>query len=176
MHIQKIHKAMIRMSQLFLFFFLATTFFISCKNAASDTATLDVVSQFGEPFDTTGMISYTELLDKMDNTDSLYAIVYGKVDAVCQTKGCWMDLLPHDDAPVEKELFVQFKDYGFFMPKDLAGSEVAMEGYAYREITSVEDLRHYAEDEGLSQEDIDAITAPEVQVKFMASGVMIINP
>jgi hypothetical protein len=172
---QKIHNPMIHIPKLLLIFVLATSL-LACKNTPSDKGAPEVVSQFGEPFDTTGMISYTELLTQMDNTDSLYAKVYGKVEAVCQTKGCWMDILPHDDAPVEKELFVQFKDYGFFMPKDLAGHKVAMEGYAYRETTSVEDLRHYAEDEGLSQEDIDAITEPEVQIKFMASGVKIINP
>lgn len=160
----------------FLLFFVLTAFLFACKNTPSDTATPEVVTQFGAPFDTTGMISYTELLNQMDNTDSIYAKVYGKVEAVCQTKGCWMDILPHDDSPVEKELFVQFQDYGFFMPKDLAGSMVAMEGYAYREVTSVEDLKHYAEDEGLPQEEIDAITEPEVQIKFMASGVTIINP
>lgn len=148
---------------------------LSCKNTPSDSDKIEVTNQFGETIDTMGMISYTELLEKMQATDSLNAKVYGKVEAVCQTKGCWMDVLPHNDEPVEQELFVQFKDYGFFMPKDLAGQKVVMEGYAYRETTSVEDLKHYAEDEGLSQEEIEAITEPEVQIKFMAHGVKILE-
>jgi len=48
-----------------------------------------------------------------------------------------------------------------------------MEGKAYKEETSVEELKHYAEDEGLSQEEIDAITEPVYELKFMASGVIL---
>ena len=70
-------------------------------------------------------------------------------------------------------MFVQFKDYGFFMPKDLAGAQVTMQGYAYREATSVEELRHYAEDEHQSKAEIEAITQPKVELKFMASGVLL---
>jgi hypothetical protein len=49
-----------------------------------------------------------------------------------------------------------------------------MDGYAYREVTSVEDLRHFAEDEGKSKEEIEAITEPREELKFMASGVLLL--
>jgi len=61
------------------------------------------------------------------------------------------------------------------MPKDLAGQQVVMLGKAYRETTSVEDLKHFAEDEGKSAEEIAAITEPKTELKFMASGVMILK-
>ena len=48
-----------------------------------------------------------------------------------------------------------------------------MEGYAYNDTTSVQMLRHYAEDGGESQAAIDKITEPEVAVVFEASGVII---
>ena len=72
-------------------------------------------------------------------------------------------------------LFVQFKDYGFFMPKDIAGREVVIEGQAYTEETSVADLKHFAEDAGKSEEEIAAITSPVVEKKFMASGVVLLK-
>ncbi|MCE2790741.1 MAG: DUF4920 domain-containing protein [Saprospiraceae bacterium] len=50
-----------------------------------------------------------------------------------------------------------------------------MLGKAYRETTSVEDLKHFAEDEGKSAEEIAAITEPKTELKFMASGVMILK-
>ena len=75
--------------------------------------------------------------------------------------------------PDKESMFVKFKDYGFFMPKDIVGKTVIMEGVAYRETTSVEELRHYAEDEGKSKEEIEKITEPQVELKFMASGVLI---
>ena len=63
----------------------------------------------------------------------------------------------------------------FFMPKDIAGRKVVMEGKAYREITTVEELRHFAEDEGKSAEEIAAITEPLEELKFMATGVVLLD-
>ena len=78
-----------------------------------------------------------------------------------------------DTDTTNTEMFVQFKDYGFFMPKDLSGKEVVMLGKAYREVTSVEDLKHFAEDEGKTKEEIAKITEPIKELKFMASGVKV---
>ena len=75
----------------------------------------------------------------------------------------------------EGEIFVQFQDYGFFMPKDLAGQEVIIEGKAYRQETSVEELKHYAEDAGKTAEEIAAITEPVMEKKFMATGVVVVK-
>lgn len=145
----------------------------SCKNAGTPAgeAKNDGI-HFGEVIDTAGMITYNQLLAQMAGADSVVTKVYGKVSGVCQAKGCWMNIVSDSDTS-KTEMFVQFKDYGFFMPKDLAGKEVVMQGKAYREVTSVDDLRHFAEDEGLSKEEIEKITEPKTELKFMASGVMI---
>ena len=83
--------------------------------------------------------------------------------------------LMSDDQP-DKTVFVRFKDYGFFVPKDIAGMEVIIEGRAFIEETSVDELKHYAEDEGKSAEEIAAITEPVEEMKFMATGVEVIRP
>jgi len=70
-------------------------------------------------------------------------------------------------------IFVKFKDYGFFMPLDASGNTAIMRGRAYKEETSVDELRHYAEDEGKSAEEIAAIVEPVTELKFMADGVII---
>lgn len=129
---------------------------------------------FGEPITAKGAITYDDLLKKLDGQDSLAVKVRGAVEGVCQAKGCWMNIVSAKD-PSKESMFVKFKDYGFFMPKDIAGREVIMEGYAYREVTPVDELKHYAEDEGKSQAEIDAITQPKVELKFMASGVMLVD-
>jgi hypothetical protein len=66
---------------------------------------------------------------------------------------------------------VKFKDYAFFVPKDIAGKEVVIKGMATTDTTTVEELRHYAEDAGKSQAEIDSITEPKIGYKFLASGV-----
>ena len=160
------------MIRLTFILFLSCILFVACKQNASSTGITEDGIHFGEVIDTTGMITYSSLLSQMESADSVETKVYGKVSGVCQTKGCWMNIVSDMDS-TKTEMFVQFKDYGFFMPKDLAGKEVVMKGKAYREITSVEDLKHFAEDEGLAKEEIAKITAPKTELKFMASGVVI---
>ena len=72
-----------------------------------------------------------------------------------------------------EEAMVKFKDYGFFMPKDIAGKEVIVNGLAFIEEMSVEEQKHYAEDAGESKEVIAAITAPKKTYRFEADGVLL---
>ena len=61
---------------------------------------------------------------------------------------------------------VKFKDYGFFMPKDISGKEVILNGKAYVNEVPVDEQRHYAEDAGKSEEEIAAITEPKKDLFF----------
>lgn len=127
---------------------------------------------FGKPVDEKGALSYDDLMKKMQNSDKVQAKLVGKVSSVCQAKGCWMQMTPQKSTA---SIFVQFKDYAFFMPKDLAGKNVVMEGEAYFATTSVEELKHFAKDEGKSQAEIDAIKEPVKELKFMAAGVKVLE-
>ena len=49
----------------------------------------------------------------------------------------------------------------------------SINGILSSEITSVKELRHYAEDAGKSKEEIDLITEPEITISFLADGVLI---
>ena len=75
----------------------------------------------------------------------------------------------------DEKVFVKFKDYGFFMPKDISGRKVVMQGMAYREVTPVDELRHYAEDEGKTEEEVNKIIPPKTDISFMADGVLIVK-
>jgi hypothetical protein len=156
------------------FFFLSilSAFVWACggDQPADTTAQSGQPQNFGETITTDGAVSMTEMVAKLQGVDSVQVKVKGKVESVCQVKGCWVNL--HDDQA--GDVFVKFKDYGFFLPKDIAGREVVMEGFAFRETTSVEDLKHYAEDEGKSKEEIDSITKPKEELKFLASGVVLL--
>jgi hypothetical protein len=127
---------------------------------------------FGENVDKKGTITYDELLTKLSDADSIPAKVVGEVNAVCQAKGCWMTIASESGG---EQMMVKFKDYGFFVPKDIAGRKVVMQGYAFREVTPVDELRHYAEDAGKSKEEIEAITEPKEEFKFLASGVLLLD-
>lgn len=128
---------------------------------------------FGETITAANAVPYDQLLLLMQNQDSIAVKVVGQVESVCQVKGCWMNLT--STQPNAPKMMVKFKDYAFFMPKDLAGKQVVIQGHAYREVTSVEELRHYAEDAGKSASEVQAITSPKVELKFMAAGVLLLD-
>lgn len=119
-------------------------------------------------------MAFADVVKQLDTQDSVNVVVKAKVSEVCQAKGCWMNLVDNQ-ASTEEQLFVKFKDYAFFVPKDIAGKEVLVEGTAYKEETTVDELRHYAEDAGKSAEEIAAITEPVTEKKFMASGVVLLK-
>lgn len=96
-------------------------------------------------------------------------VVKGEVEKVCQAKGCWMTLKTTSGEPIR----VTFKDYAFFMPKDIAGRQIVATGVFEKKEESVEHLRHLAEDEGKPQSEIDAITSPKTTWGFLASGVLL---
>ncbi len=95
--------------------------------------------------------------------------VKGEVESVCQAAGCWMKVKLEDG----KTMRVTFKDYGFFVPKNLAGSKVIFRGVPKVTTTSVEDLKHYAVDAGKSKKEIDAIKEPKTELTFVADGVLV---
>ncbi len=98
--------------------------------------------------------------------------IKGKVLEVCQKKGCWMTLqMPDGQDPIR----VTFKDYAFFMPFDLVGKEVSLDGIGKKQVISVETLRHYAEDAHKSEAEIAKITQPKKELAFEAKGVVILN-
>lgn len=142
---------------------------VACKN--SQTATSGTAQNFGAAVNPKGAISYDALLTKMASADSLNAKVTGKVSAVCKVKGCWMTMI--SEKPGQPDMRVTFKDYAFFMPKDIVGKTVVIDGFALVETISVADQRHYAEDAGQSKEEIAKITTPKREMTFEAAGVVI---
>jgi HD superfamily phosphodiesterase len=128
-------------------------------------------SFLGESFDVEKEIDLAKLVSEMDDSDSLDAVVEAKVTEVCQAKGCWMKV----ELPNGESMRVTFKDYGFFMPKDLAGKSVKMNGVAKIEETDLETLKHFAEDAGKPKEEIEKITEPRMDYKFVASGVKLVD-
>ena len=124
---------------------------------------------YGKTFNAKNAILATKLPQVLNKQDSIAATVTGKVQQVCQAKGCWMDVLLADNTVMK----VRFKDYAFFVPKDMAGKTVTLNGMAYNKTISVKDQQHYALDAGQSEEQIKAITQPKNSITFTAAGVKV---
>lgn len=130
---------------------------------------LQAQTSYGKEFDTNGAITMDELAAKMPDGQKTEATVTAKIESVCQAMGCWMKVAKSNG----ETMMVKMKDHKFYLPKDIAGKTAIMTGVAEEKTTSVEMLKHYAEDEGKSQAEIDAIKDAKKEVIFTASGVVI---
>ncbi|MGB3851023.1 MAG: DUF4920 domain-containing protein [Tunicatimonas sp.] len=135
---------------------------------ASSSTWAQSAQHFGERINEENALSPTELVNAVGQHGTTEAKVAGEVTEVCAAKGCWMTM----DVGGQ-EMMVRFKDYGFFVPKDAAGKTAVVQGQAKVDTVDVATLRHYAEDAGKSEEEVEAITEPEVQLSFEAEGVIL---
>ncbi|MDY0780309.1 DUF4920 domain-containing protein [Tenacibaculum sp. IB213877] len=145
---------------------------ISCKNKQKEDKELKTYVSFGDKINADGAITKTEMAKKFEGMqvgDTVDVKFATKIDEVCQKKGCWIKV-PLEG---EKQSFVRFKDYAFFMPFNSAGSEVVLNGKAFKSEISVKQLQHYAKDAGKSDEEIAKITEPKVTYSFLADGVLL---
>ena len=127
---------------------------------------------FGEKIVADNALNEAQMLEAYKNLkagDTIEVKFKSTITGVCPQKGCWMTM----ELPGEESSFVQFKDYGFFVPLNAGEQEAVVEGKAFVSERSVEELKHYAKDKRKSQEEIDKITEPEVTYGFMANGVLI---
>lgn len=129
-------------------------------------------TQYGVPIDIEGVIGVRALEAKL-STDSVYfGKISGKVVEVCKKKGCFIRVRREGKGD---PILVRFKDYGFFMPPDIVGKTVVLEGQAKMKEVSVTQQRHFAEDAGKSASEIAKITHPKRDIDIIADGVVVIK-
>lgn len=112
-----------------------------------------------------------ELADALGNPAAFageQVILEGTVVKACPMKGCWM--APDGAA---RGIRVTFKDYGFFVPTDVAGRAARMEGTFETNVFSREDADH------LIEEGVSLVRNPDgtaTELSFVASGVELRTP
>lgn len=139
------------------------------NNTAITPATKGVV--YGDAPTATGTpVNVNELQAKMSNA-AFEGKVTGKVKEVCKAMGCWMKLEKSDGTT----LMVKTKDHAYFMPQDILGKTVVIEGTAEVKEVSEEKRKHFAEDGGKTKEEIAKIKGAEKQVQFIAKSVQVVD-
>ncbi|MDN5349417.1 MAG: hypothetical protein PWQ54_813 [Bacteroidales bacterium] len=131
--------------------------------------TLPSTGNFGEVITKENALVAELALDQITDDTTFGLKLTGTIHEVCQHSGCWLTI----EMKNGEELMVNMLDHAYEVPKDAAGKTVWAEGIAIRELIPVEMLKHYAEDAGKSQEEIDSITEPEWKYTLDAKGVII---
>lgn len=168
-----------------LFSAMVVMFLASCNCGGNNTSDTDDGGHDGhheaavKPASSTGnfgatitadeAVAATELPAMLEGKETLEVKLVGNVESVCQMSGCWMDIEIGEGEIVH----VTFEDDSYLMPKDAAGKTATIEGVATYEEIPVKMLRHLAEDDGKSKEEIEAITEPKMEYTFVARGVIL---
>ena len=126
---------------------------------------------YGEKPTVNGAIGIAEIPAKLAVNESFDTKITAKVLDVCSKKGCWLKLAVNDSTTA----FVKMKDYAFFLPTAIKGKTIVLDGAAMMKTTSVDELKHYAQDAKKSKDEIAAITKPEKEIRFTATGILVVE-
>ena len=129
----------------------------------------DVVTRGGEIGDSP-VVDLKVALTERESLIGRSVIIEGKVDKVCQMKGCWLELMPAGES---RGVRVTFEDYGFFVPKDSMGSMARLEGKFVREELSKGEVDHLVGEGATLTRQPDGTA---VQVSFVARAVELRQP
>ncbi len=135
-------------------FFLLLTFLSFSQNSEKEGKS--EINFFGEQFSI---------------SEESVELTKGQILSSCPNKGCWVKVISG-----REELFVTFKDYSFFVPKNgITGKEIIIKGAVEADTISVAQLKHYASDAGKTKEEISKIKNPQITKSIVADGVAIFN-
>lgn len=152
---------------------LMFTFLAGCTSETNspETAAEDLTGweSFGDQITLSGARDLGAVIDQFDTDEEKSFKITGTLTEVCQSKGCWTTLSTDDGRSVR----MTFANYSFFLPVDAAGREIVAEGVGFKKLSTVSELRHYAEDAKADAAEIAAITEPQVEYVFEARGVLL---
>ena len=152
------------MKNIFLVLFITPLISLSQSNTLTES-----LNFYGKKISTDNVIDYDTFIENSKIVSK--SKIEGTILSSCPKKGCWMQVKLDSDT-----IQVTFKDYGFFVPKTgLENKKTILEGYPKQDTISLKMLKHFAEDAGKSQKEIDKITKPEYKISFIADGVIIKN-
>ena len=124
---------------------------------------------FGSTVKATNAIKADALPDALAKDEKAPVQVEGKVVEVCKAEGCWLRM-----ETAKGTMLIKMKDHAYLVPLSLTGKTIVAEGTASVKTTSVEMLKHYAEDAGKSKEEIAAITEPKKEIVMQATGIIVL--
>ena len=119
----------------------------------------------GEKLQGAPELSLAKLLENPAPQDGKVLRIDGTVRQACSSKGCWMELATDAKGPGVR---VTFKDYGFFVPVDSAGSQARVEGVVKVAELSEGTAKHYTSEGAIVPRGPDG--KPR-EVQLIASGV-----
>ena len=152
-----------------LFFLIPVLLMTLLVTAQPPNVPADAGVGFGETPTTAGSVKATDLHVFLAGKEKADVKVEGKVTEVCKAEGCWLRM-----ETASGTMMVKMKDHKFLVPLALNGKTIIAEGTATMKETTVDMLKHYAEDAGKSKEEIAKITEPKREMVLQAKGILVL--
>jgi len=146
--------------------------FVTITSAQQNITPAKAGVTYGKAVDKKNAVSVNSLEKSLQKNNAFTGKVEGEVVGVCKKKGCFLTLKREGSTD---PIMVRFTDYAYFVPEDIIGKTIVVEGKAKIKETTVEKLKHYAEDEGKSKEEIAKIKEPKRDISFVADGVLVVK-
>ena len=177
----KTMKLTLKVSAVLLIAFFITTsisFSQDCGNEGSKTASgsdepvgtkVDGGMLYGASIDPNiSVVSYSDLLSGLNESNGKTVVVKGKVSEVCQAMGCWMTMDENGTVTRVKT------GHEFLLPKDISGREAIVTGKFVISEISEDDAKHY-NDESSNPKKSEDIVGPQKAYEIEASGIVILD-
>lgn len=147
-----------------ILFFTAAVVLASCGDMK-----LKSDGKYGENFTTDSVMTVAALTTLMQTTNEAQVVVEGTVNGVCKSEGCWLTL----ENKSGEELFIEIKDKAFHLPFNVEGKHAIVKGVVTKSQISVAELQAEAKEEGKSEAEIQAITAPKEEITMETTGLIL---
>lgn len=144
---------------------------VAIGNAQPPDVPADKGAKFGDVVTADNAVTIDQVLPAVVASEGkkVDVKIRGEVVEVCQEMGCWIKIKNGNE-----NVTVKLKGHKWFVPKALAGKTIVLEGTAEYKVTSVDDLKHFAEDAGKSKAEVDAIKEPKKEVMVVARGILVV--
>lgn len=136
----------------------AKIFFLFIIASCSSGPQKPAEGTYGAAFVITNPLAVDALTDLVKDKPFAEIQVKGKIDEVCQHKGCWMTFKTTDG----KSIFINTINESFTLPKNASGHMAVANG----KVLSIEEQKRIAKE---NKEDENEIT----QIAFEATGIVI---
>jgi len=131
-------------------------------------ATPSAPRTYGQPLTPGEKVPLATVLQRADSYANRAITVEGRVRQACSRKGCWMEIADSTDKATPG-CRVTFKNYGFFVPTDAAGSHTRVQGVVEVSTVKASMVRHLEEEGAVFASKQPDGTAREVRI--VATGV-----
>lgn len=142
--------------------------FVACETKVEEKITYKAYGP--ATIDESKAISVQEMLKQFKSSKGEMKVVFkAPIEEVCAKAGCWVAI----DKGNGETFMVRFKDHFTIPVKTKTGTNAIFSGVLFQDTVSVEMQKHFLEDAGKPQSEMDKITEPLYEIGFTADGILV---